>query len=68
MGVTGTASIVAEKTDSISFTVTGEDADGNSVKATSSPVSITVQEVDPATAIGMDIRYSNAYAYQGGAG
>ena len=53
--ITGTASIVAEKTDSISFTVTGEDADGNSVKATSSPVSITVQEVDPATAIGMDI-------------
>ena len=46
----GTAEVTVQQTTSFVFTATAEDADGNSVKAASDPVEITVDAVDLASA------------------
>lgn len=53
----GTIEVTPEKTTSYVFTANAKDADGNSVKATSSPVEITVDTVDTATALTMAVQF-----------
>ena len=53
----GTAEVTVQQTTSFVFTATAEDADGNSVKAASDPVEITVDAVDLASALTMDVAF-----------
>lgn len=53
----GTIEVTPDKTTSYVFTMEAKDEDGNSVKATSDPVEITVDTVDIATALTMDVEF-----------
>lgn len=53
----GTAEVTVQETASFVFTATAEDADGNSVRAASDPVSITVDSADLSNALTMDVAF-----------
>ncbi len=53
----GTLEVTPEQTTSYVFTANAEDGDGNSVKASSAPVEITVDTADLATALTMNVEF-----------
>lgn len=53
----GTLEVTPEQTTRYVFTANAEDGDGNSVKASSAPVEITVDTVDLATALTMNVEF-----------
>jgi len=53
----GTLEVALQETTNFVFTATAEDADGNSVKAASDPVEITVDTIDLTSALTMDVAF-----------
>lgn len=53
----GTVEVTPGKTTSYVFTATAKDSEGNSVRASSAPVEITVDTVDLATALTMNVKF-----------